>query len=63
MQEIPCGVSLGIRENPQSLVERVEAELHSGYQRIKLKIKPGKDYEFVAGGTQGVSRHSPVGGR
>jgi O-succinylbenzoate synthase len=48
MQEIACGVSLGIRENPQSLVERVEEELRSGYQRIKLKIKPGKDYEFVA---------------
>src|ERR1700720_1037652 len=38
----------GIRENPQSLVKRVEEELRSGYQRIKLKIKPGKDYEFVA---------------
>jgi O-succinylbenzoate synthase len=48
MQEIACGVSLGIRENPQSLVERVEEELRSGYQRIKLKIKPGKDYAFVA---------------
>jgi O-succinylbenzoate synthase len=48
MQEIACGVSLGIRENPQSLVERVEVELRSGYQRIKLKIKPGKDYAFVA---------------
>jgi O-succinylbenzoate synthase len=47
-REIACGVSLGIRENPQSLVERVEEELRSGYQRIKLKIKPGKDYEFVA---------------
>jgi o-succinylbenzoate synthase len=48
IEEIACGVSLGIRENPQSLVERVEEELRSGYQRIKLKIKPGKDYEFVA---------------
>src|SRR6202162_1565998 len=48
--EIACGVSLGIRENPQSLVKRVEEELRSGYQRIKLKIKPGKDYEFVAAG-------------
>jgi o-succinylbenzoate synthase len=48
MPEIACGVSLGIRENPQSLVARVEEELRSGYQRIKLKIKPGKDYEFVA---------------
>jgi O-succinylbenzoate synthase len=48
IEEIACGVSLGIRENPQSLVKRVEEELRSGYQRIKLKIKPGKDYDFVA---------------
>jgi o-succinylbenzoate synthase len=46
--EIACGVSLGIRENPEASVNRVEEELRSGYQRIKLKIKPGKDYEFVA---------------
>ncbi len=48
MEEIASGVSLGIRETPQSLVQRVEEELRGGYQRIKLKIKPGKDYEFVA---------------
>ena len=48
MQEIACGVSLGIRENPESLLKKVEEELRSGYQRIKLKIKPGKDYEYVA---------------
>jgi O-succinylbenzoate synthase len=47
-EEIACGVSLGIRENSQALVKRVEEELRSGYQRIKLKIKPGKDYQFVA---------------
>jgi o-succinylbenzoate synthase len=46
-QEIACGVSLGIRENPQSLLAKVEEELAKGYQRIKLKIKPGKDYDFV----------------
>jgi O-succinylbenzoate synthase len=48
MEEIACGVSLGIRENPASLVARVTEELRSGYQRIKLKIKPGKDLEYVA---------------
>src|SRR6266699_3950819 len=37
-QEISCGVSLGIRENPASLVAKVEQELASGHQRIKLKI-------------------------
>jgi len=48
LKEISCGVSLGIREDPQALVRKVEEELQSGYQRIKLKIKPGKDLEFVA---------------
>jgi o-succinylbenzoate synthase len=48
MQEIACGVSLGIRETPEALVTKVEEELCSGYQRIKLKIKPGKDIDFVA---------------
>lgn len=47
-KEIACGVSLGIRESPQVLVRKVEEELRSGYQRIKLKIKPGKDLDFVA---------------
>jgi o-succinylbenzoate synthase len=43
LDEIACGVSLGIRENPAALVRRVDEELRGGYQRIKLKIKPGKD--------------------
>jgi O-succinylbenzoate synthase len=47
LEEIACGVSLGIRETPQSLVKRVEEELRSGYQRIKLKIKPEKDLSYV----------------
>jgi O-succinylbenzoate synthase len=47
-KEISCGVSLGIRETPQALVKKVEEELAGGYQRIKLKIKPGKDIEYVA---------------
>lgn len=46
--EIACGVSLGIRENSESLVRKVEEEVSAGYQRIKLKIKPGKDLEYVA---------------
>ena len=48
LEEVSSGVSLGIRENQQALVRRVEEELRGGYQRIKLKIKPGKDLEYVA---------------
>jgi O-succinylbenzoate synthase len=42
-QELACGVSIGIKETLEELVETVKKELNAGYQRIKLKIKPGKD--------------------
>lgn len=41
--EIPCGVSIGIQESPEALLEKIERELAAGYQRIKIKIKPGWD--------------------
>ncbi|HYT20231.1 MAG TPA: enolase C-terminal domain-like protein, partial [Candidatus Polarisedimenticolia bacterium] len=47
-REIACGVSLGIQTNPEALLSMIERELAAGYQRIKIKIKPGKDLEFVA---------------
>ena len=44
---INCGVSIGLQKSPEILLEKVTRELESGYQRIKLKIKPGQDLEFV----------------
>ena len=45
--EITCGVSIGLQSSPEALLPIVRRELASGYQRIKLKIKPGKDVQFV----------------
>jgi o-succinylbenzoate synthase len=45
--EIPCGVSIGIQDSHAQLVEKIEKELADGYQRIKIKIKPGWDREAV----------------
>ena len=45
--EISCGVSIGIQENVESLLEKIERELSAGYQRIKIKIKPGWDVQVV----------------
>ena len=42
---ISCGVSLGIQASIPELMEIVERELAAGYQRIKLKCKPGWDIE------------------
>ena len=46
--KIACGVSIGIQSSPEVLVDSVARELDSGYRRIKLKIKPGQDVEYVA---------------
>ena len=43
--EIPCGVSIGIQDTVAGLLKKIETELADGYQRIKMKIKPGRDVE------------------
>jgi o-succinylbenzoate synthase len=45
--EVPCGVSIGIKESLDELSATVAEELAAGYQRIKIKIKPGKDIQSV----------------
>ena len=45
--EIASGVSIGIQPTIAGLIAKVEKELAAGYQRIKIKIKPGWDVEPV----------------
>jgi o-succinylbenzoate synthase len=46
-QEIPCGVSIGIQNTVEELLEKIQSALDAGYQRIKLKIKPGWDVDVI----------------
>ena len=46
-QPIVSGVSIGIQDSVDDLLERVERELAAGYRRIKIKIKPGWDVDVV----------------
>lgn len=46
-REIACGVSIGIQDSPEALLAKIEKELAAGYQRIKIKIKPGWDLAIV----------------
>jgi o-succinylbenzoate synthase len=45
--EIACGVSIGIQDTPEMLLEKIRSEVDAGYQRIKIKIKPGWDLEII----------------
>lgn len=44
---VPAGVSVGIMDSLDELMEYVHSYLDQGYVRIKLKIEPGWDYEPV----------------
>ena len=42
---IACGVSLGIQTSVEQLLERVEESIAAGYQRVKIKCRPGWDVD------------------
>lgn len=45
---VPVGVSIGIQPTDELLLEKIRGYLEEGYQRIKVKIKPGRDVEMIA---------------
>jgi O-succinylbenzoate synthase len=45
--EIETGVSIGIKKNPDELLRVIEKHMEEGYRRIKIKIGPGRDLEYV----------------
>ncbi|HEX2026355.1 MAG TPA: o-succinylbenzoate synthase [Actinomycetota bacterium] len=44
---VPCGVSVGIEDRTDDLLEVVRGFVDAGYRRVKLKIEPGRDVEVV----------------
>ena len=46
-REIACGVSIGIQDSHEQLLQKIATELAAGYQRIKVKVKPGWDVEVL----------------
>jgi o-succinylbenzoate synthase len=45
--DIACGVSIGIQDSVEQLIEKIETELAAGYRRIKVKVKPGWDVNVL----------------
>ena len=45
--QIATGISLGIQASPDALIEKVRAALAEGYRKVKIKIEPGHDVEWL----------------
>lgn len=46
-REIQCGVSIGIQDSIEQLLDKIQTELAAGYRRIKVKVKPGWDVNIL----------------
>jgi O-succinylbenzoate synthase len=46
-KKVDVGVSIGIQLSEKELIHKVEGYLAEGYKRIKIKIAPGRDIQFV----------------
>ena len=46
-KKIDVGVSIGIQDSVAGLIKKVEGYIAEGYKRIKIKIAPGLDMQFV----------------
>ena len=58
--EIATGISIGIQASPAVLAEKAGAALAQGYRRIKMKIRPGADIEFIAAAREALGPEAPL---
>jgi O-succinylbenzoate synthase len=59
-ERIEVGISLGIQETPAALVERAKRALERGYRKVKIKVKPGSDVQFVRAVREELGPEAPL---
>ncbi len=59
-ERIETGISLGIEPSPEALVEKASRALAAGYRKIKLKIQPGADVEYVTAVREALGSAAPL---
>lgn len=47
--EVETGVSIGVQNSLDELLTVIDNYLEEGYRRVKVKIKPGKDLNYLTG--------------
>jgi o-succinylbenzoate synthase len=57
---VEIGISLGIQDSPAALADRAAAALDQGYRRIKLKIEPAADIDYVAAVRHRLGNDAPL---
>jgi O-succinylbenzoate synthase len=59
-RRIPVGISIGIQASPEALVDKARRCLDQGYQKIKMKIQPGADLDYVRAVREALGPAAPL---
>lgn len=59
-ERIAVGISLGIQKDPQTLAAKARGALERGYRKIKIKIKPGQDVDYVRAVREELGPEAPL---
>lgn len=59
-EAVATGVSLGIQETPAALAAKARAAIERGYRKVKAKIRPGADREYLAALRAGLGPDAPL---
>jgi O-succinylbenzoate synthase len=57
---IQVGISLGIQKDPETLVEKARQALDRGYRKVKIKVKPGTDVQYVTAVREALGPDAPL---
>jgi O-succinylbenzoate synthase len=57
---IATGISLGIEKSPEALVAKARAAVAEGYRKVKIKIMPGSDVQFVRAAREELGPAAPL---
>ncbi len=57
---IATGISVGIQRDPDMLVDKARAALKAGYRKVKIKVKPGKDVDYIRAVREAVGPNAPL---
>lgn len=58
--QIATGISIGIQDRPEQLVDVVRRALAQGYRKAKIKVQPGADVAYVAAVREAVGDEAPL---
>jgi len=57
-EHIATGISLGIQRNVHTLIAKANEALAEGYQKVKIKIAPGRDVDWVGAVRESVGHEA-----